>query len=309
MRKNWDVVIADPLNADSTKAVRIPKFLVGFAVLVVVVGLAGFGRLVLMASGYALAIHEVSEARRENNGLKQKMTSLENVIASETETISKLTAFEDNARLKYGMETIPSDVRKAGVGGVPSPDDILYASMLDPIIVKAESLRLAATSLAYQAELQESTFMQVADAVKKKHDRWAERPATWPTNGRITSNFGYRIHPFTGQRTLHEGLDIANALWTPVYAPANGRVKDANTWGYFGNAVRISHNNDEFVTIFAHLQKVMVTAGQRVNRGDLIGYMGSTGRSTGTHLHYEVHHNGRVVDPMGFIVAVDQIVD
>jgi murein DD-endopeptidase MepM/ murein hydrolase activator NlpD len=305
----WDVVMADPRNADSMRTVRVPRFLLVLFTVVACVGIAGFGRLMYMASSYALALYEVSDARRENGALKQKMVSLEKFISQETEIISRLAVYEDNARLKYGMDAIPGDVRKAGVGGFPSPDDILYASMIDPLIVKAESLRLMATALSHQAELQETTFIQVADAVQKKHNRWAERPAIWPTNGRLTSSFGYRIHPFTGQRLLHEGLDIANNLWTPVYAPANGRVKDVNVYGYYGNTIRISHNNGEFVTLYAHLQKVAVTPGQAVRRGDVIAYMGNTGRSTGTHLHYEVHHNDRVVDPMEFIVAVDQIVD
>jgi murein DD-endopeptidase MepM/ murein hydrolase activator NlpD len=125
----------------------------------------------------------------------------------------------------------------------------------------------------------------------------------------LTSPFGYRIHPFTGQRLLHEGLDIANSIWTPIYAPANGRVKDISVLGYYGNTLRLTHNNGEFVTLFAHLQKVAVVQGQVVKRGDIIAYMGTTGRSTGSHVHSEVHHNERVVDPMGFIVAADQIVD
>jgi flagellar motor switch protein FliN len=305
----WDVVIADPRNADSMRTARIPKFVVVIFAIIAFVGIAGFGRLVYMVSNYALALYEVSDARRENNSLRQKMVSLERFIGQETDAISQFATYEDNARLKYGMNAIPVDVRKAGVGGFPSPDDILYASMLDPLIVKAESLRLLATALSHQAELQESTFIQVADAVQKKHNSWAERPAIWPTNGRLTSSYGYRVHPFTGQRLLHEGLDIANNLWTPVYAPANGRVKDINVYGYYGNTIRITHNNGEFVTLYAHLQKAAVTPGQAVKRGDLIAYMGNSGRSTGTHLHYEVHHNDRVVDPLAFIVAVDQIVD
>jgi murein DD-endopeptidase MepM/ murein hydrolase activator NlpD len=109
---------------------------------------------------------------------------------------------------------------------------------------------------------------------------------------------------------MHEGLDIANSVWTPIYATADGQVKEVSSISHFGNMVRISHDsNDEYITLYAHMQKAAVTQGQAIKRGDVIGYMGSSGRSTGPHLHYEVHHNGRPVDPMRFIVPIDQIVD
>jgi murein DD-endopeptidase MepM/ murein hydrolase activator NlpD len=305
----WNFIVADVRNSENMRTFRISGFVVLIGLIAALVGLVGFGRLVYMTSSYALAVFDASERRNENEGLKKKIESLEKFVTKETETISQLVAYEDNARLKYGMEAISSDVRKAGVGGLPSNDDILFASMLDPLIVRAESLRLQVTSLYHRAELQESTFGQLTETVQKMDSRWSKRPAIWPTNGRLTSNYGYRIHPFTGMRLLHEGLDIANAIWTPVYATADGLVKDVSTQTYFGNVVRINHNNGEFMTLYAHMQKAAVITGQAVKRGDVVGYIGNTGRSTGPHLHYEVRRNGSVVNPMAFIVAVDQIVD
>ena len=305
----WNFVLADARNSDNMRAVKLSGFVVLVSLIAALVGIIGFGRLVYMTSSYALTAFDASECRRENDGLKKKIESLEKFVTKETETISQLVAYEDNARLKYGMDAISSDVRKAGVGGLPSNDDILFASMLDPLIVRAESLRLQVTSLYHRAELQESTFGQLTETVQKMDSRWSKRPAIWPTNGRLTSNYGYRIHPFTGMRLLHEGLDIANSIWTPVYATADGLVKESSSQTSFGNVVKISHNNGEFLTLYAHMQKAAVTVGQAVKRGDVVGYIGNTGRSTGPHLHYEVHRNDRVVDPMEFIVAVDQVVD
>jgi len=307
--QKWNFVLADARNSDNIRAVGIPKFVMIVSLIVALVGLAGFGRLAYMTSTYALTAFDASVCRNENEGLKRKIESLEKFVTKETETISQLIAYEDNARLKYGMEAISSDVRKAGVGGFPSDDDLLFESMHDPLIQRAEALRSRVTSLYHQAELQESTFGQIAEMVQKMNSRWGKRPAIWPANGRLTSTYGYRIHPFTGMRLLHEGLDIANSIWTPVYATADGLVKDASLNTSFGNVVRISHNNGEFLTLYAHLQKMAVTTGQAVKRGDVIGYLGNSGRSTGPHLHYEVRHNDRVVDPMAFIIAVDQIVD
>jgi murein DD-endopeptidase MepM/ murein hydrolase activator NlpD len=307
---NWNIVFTDPHRSGDARVVGIPGFLIVIFVVAAVVGLAGFGRMVYLSSNYALAVHNAAEQRRENNRLKVKIESLDRFVKQETDVISNLISYEDNARLKYGMEAINSDVRKAGVGGFPSRDDILYSSMLDPLIVKAESLRLQVSSLNNQAELQESTFAQISKNVQKVYGNMARRPAIWPTNGRLTSTFGYRHHPFSGLLLLHEGLDIANSTWTPIYATADGQVQVVNNSTNFGNVVKIAHDQTgEYLTLYAHMQQAAVTQGQVVKRGDLVGYMGSTGRSTGTHLHYEVHKNGRPVDPREFIVPVDQIVD
>jgi len=305
----WNFVVADAHNQDNARTVGISGFLIFLSLALAIAGLFGFGRIVYMTSTYSLALYDGYKNRAENEGLQKKIESLEKFVTKETEAITHLVAYEDNARLKYGLEAISSDVRKAGVGGFPSNDDILFASMRDPLIMRAESLRLQVTSLYYQAELQESTFGQIAEAAQKMNSRWSKRPAIWPTNGRVTSTFGYRVHPFTGQQLFHEGLDIANSIWTPVYATADGLVKEVSQQTYYGNVIRLSHNSGEFITLYAHLQKAAVTSGQAVKRGDVIGYIGTSGRSTGPHLHYEVLQNGRQVDPASFIVAIDQIVD
>jgi murein DD-endopeptidase MepM/ murein hydrolase activator NlpD len=286
-------------------------FLIGVCAAAAVIGLAGFGRLVYVGVTYAVAAYDAAEQHRENGRLRDQVENLERFVGQKADNINRLTDYEDNARLKYGMPAISSDVRKAGVGGYPSSDDILYASMLDPISVKAESLRMQVSSLNHQAELQESTFLQVSRHAQRVQGSLTKRPATWPATGRLTSTFGYRYHPFNGLRLMHEGIDIANNLWTPIHATADGQVKEASMSAGFGNVVKITHNTyeGEYITVYAHMQKSAVVQGQAVKRGDVIGYMGNTGRSTGTHLHYEVHKGGRPINPMEFIVPADQIVD
>ncbi|MDR0331634.1 MAG: M23 family metallopeptidase [Chitinispirillales bacterium] len=307
-KRRWNFVFAETRDSRGLSSVGIPGIAVALCAVVIVAGLCGFARVAYLGSSYALAVYNATEARRENDRLKVRIESLERFVSQETAVISDLATYEDNARLKYGLNAISSDVRKAGVGGFPSRDDILYSSMLDPLTVKAESLRLQAQALNYQAELQETTFSDMSGSVQRVHSALNKRPAIWPANGRLTSTFGYRNHPFTGLRLLHEGLDIANSIWTPIHASADGLVTEVNSWTHFGNMVKITHDS-EYTTLYGHMQKQAVTNGQFVKRGDVIGYIGNTGRSTGPHLHYEVHKNGRSVDPMGFIVAGDQIVD
>lgn len=128
-------------------------------------------------------------------------------------------------------------------------------------------------------------------------------PSRMPVDGvRLTSSFGMRNHPILRQRRQHNGVDLATARGTPVYATADGMVEMAKYWGSYGNYVQIGHGGD-LETRYAHLSSYTVRDGQQVRKGDLIGYVGSTGRSTGPHLHYEVRVSGEPVNPVPYMVA------
>lgn len=124
----------------------------------------------------------------------------------------------------------------------------------------------------------------------------------WPTGGRLSSGYGWRVHPISGKRKLHKGLDIANAHGTPIRAAAAGTVIHASSgWnGGYGTSIKIDHGNG-YVTHYAHLSSLSVKVGQKVSAGQVIGRMGSTGSSTGSHLHFEVYKNGSTVDPLDFL--------
>ncbi|WP_324288368.1 M23 family metallopeptidase [Pedobacter sp. SL55] len=126
-------------------------------------------------------------------------------------------------------------------------------------------------------------------------------PMGYPHKGRISSNFGHRANPFTGESIeRHKGLDIKGNHGEVVKTTANGKVKFANRKGGYGNVVIIEHGNG-FETYYGHLSKISVKQGQKVAAGDIIGRIGSTGRSTGPHLHYEVHRNGKIVNPKSYL--------
>ena len=130
-----------------------------------------------------------------------------------------------------------------------------------------------------------------------------------PVLGRITSGFGYRISPFTGYSAFHEGIDISNQVGTPVRSTADGIVSFVGYKDDLGNVVQISHPASGFKTIFGHLNKAAVLEGKVVRRGDVLGYLGNSGRSTGPHLHYEVHKLSDIVNPLDFILPADTMVD
>lgn len=119
-------------------------------------------------------------------------------------------------------------------------------------------------------------------------------------DARLTSGFGMREHPVLGGRRIHKGVDLAAPRGTPIYAPADGVVAKAGPFSSYGNFIEIEHGAD-METRYGHLSKIAVREGERVKKGELIGYVGSTGRSTGPHLHYEVRVDGQAVDPMPYM--------
>ncbi len=133
----------------------------------------------------------------------------------------------------------------------------------------------------------------------------AARAGDWPmpVDGRVSSPYGWRRHPISGRRTFHTGLDIAAPTGTPVRVPAGGRVAFAGWNGGYGNYVVVDHGNG-LRTAYAHLSRIHVRVGQTVDAGTSIGAVGSTGRSTGPHLHFEVKRNGSFVDPRAYLRAV-----
>jgi murein DD-endopeptidase MepM/ murein hydrolase activator NlpD len=130
-------------------------------------------------------------------------------------------------------------------------------------------------------------------------------PSRMPVDGlRMSSGYGMRTHPVLGGRRQHNGVDLAASHGTPVYATADGLVGKAQYWGSYGNYVQIEHGG-ELQTRYAHLSSYTVRMGDMVQKGDLIGYIGSTGRSTGPHLHYEVRVAGEPVDPRPYMVSTE----
>ena len=155
--------------------------------------------------------------------------------------------------------------------------------------------------LREQSELAEENFADLSEHLQDRADRLLATPSLLPARGWISSEFGYRVNPFSGAKTFHAGLDVANHVGTPVYAPADGLVTHTQSMGGFGLTVRIEHGYG-IVTKYGHNSRVFVHAGQRIKRGDKIAEIGSSGRSTGPHVHYQVELKGRPVNPRLFVL-------
>lgn len=190
-----------------------------------------------------------------------------------------------------------------GVGPLeklPSPAEYLMDTQngLKKMMEKIDSLMEDTHSSAMNVE---SSLHETISMVLQKKKQWMHTPSVRPASGRITSGFGWRVSPFFSGREFHKGLDIANFPGTPIRATASGTVIFAGWDHGYGITVKIA-NGYGYKTVFAHMRKAAVVPGEKVRRGELIGYMGSTGLSTGPHVHYEVRVDNVAHNPLDYII-------
>jgi murein DD-endopeptidase MepM/ murein hydrolase activator NlpD len=208
---------------------------------------------------------------------------------------------DDNIyRVIFESEPIPSEVRKAGFGGGNRYESLQGLANSEIIVNTAKRLDQITAQLVVQSKSYDEVFKMAKDKEKLIASIPAIQPVDFHDLRRIGSLYGYRTDPFYKVIKFHEGIDFAAAVGTPVYATGDGVVSEAeyNSGGY-GNEIVINHGYS-YETKYAHLSKIKVKRGQRVKRGEIIGLMGNTGKSTAPHLHYEVHKSGVPMNPIYF---------
>ena len=201
-------------------------------------------------------------------------------------------------RVQRAIERLPAVVKSRAAGGPPPSASNSARSVFVPGFNVPEDTFGVLRDLLYRLE---GRLRTVQDGVERRQALAAATPTIWPARGWLTDAFGRRSDPFTGEQEFHSGLDISADRGQPVYATANGTVQSTATAGAYGNMITIDHGFG-LVTRYAHLQTFKVKIGDIVHRGDVIGIVGSTGRSTGDHVHYEVLANGQTLNPLRFLV-------
>jgi murein DD-endopeptidase MepM/ murein hydrolase activator NlpD len=308
-KPGFSILFIDSGSSNRVRRLPLNKAVICIFLVLLFLGTLGLGRCIYFVSSYGLAKMGMYFNLKENAQLKMKINFFSKYAREEGNRLERLIAFEDKTRLRFGMEKISDDLRKVGVGGKPAASDLIITSLEDPSVMKTDSIKENILALLRQVRLEDTTFGKMAVQFDKKFDVWSQRPSIAPLWGRVTSSFGYRMHPFTGYNVFHEGMDISNSIGTPVHSTADGIASFVGYKDYFGNVVEITHPASGFKTVFAHLKKAGVLEGQVVKRGDLVGYLGNSGRSTGPHLHYEVHKLGTMQNPVEFILPTDTMVD
>ena len=208
---------------------------------------------------------------------------------------------KDRAVRAYaGMPEIDNDISKLGTGGYGLQSNILSDNLAPAINEELIAIELDIEKISRYVNLELDSYGSIYEKVKKDLNRISKIPSIRPVKGGfLNSSFGYRKDPIDNVMRFHQGQDITVKSGSPIYAPADGMVKRAYYAGGFGNHIKLDHGNG-YTTLFAHLSKIKVKHGQEVNRGDVIGFTGNTGRSTAPHLHYEIHHYGESKNPLDY---------
>ena len=246
----------------------------------------------------------ITTLQKTNQILKNQLGEMRERIDLVTAQIEKIELFDDEQRLIAGLDNIDKDMRNAGRGGP-------YLAFTSEINALPRDTRNELTNIKIQVDqldkriqLAQDSQKEIGEVLEVKQERLQHLPTINPVrNGRITDTFGNRIDPFIEKPKQHTGVDIAAHVGTPVYATAQGYVEEVH-YSYspnlnYGKYIIINHEYGK-QTYYAHLSKIFVKPGQQVNRWDIIGAVGETGRATGPHLHYEVREDDTPVNPLNY---------
>jgi len=289
LRKRFYILFVARGDDGQLRKIPIPAhylyvFLVGTAI--GILGLTG------IASSYMRMLFKVSQfnaLRVEKDQLRNRYSKLEQVAKERDIQVASLGSLASEVSSLYGLKTGPSLVTASS----PAVEDQGVSSSMDRLyMLKATALSGAATtgiSLGLTRDVTPADWVQANSA-----------PNLWPVEGSVTGSFGERIDPFNGEGAFHSGVDISASYGQPVIAPADGVVEFADFMGGYGRAIILDHGHG-LSTRYGHLSNFAVTEGEHVHRGDTIGYVGLSGRSTGPHLHYEVRINDTPVNPHKYL--------
>lgn len=267
--------------------------------------------IALGASGWAVLAHSsrmkdaylVETLANQNKELRGEIDGLSTELETLKQQVAQNFDFQNKARIIANLEDLDQDVAQVGVGG----PQVGFAQSLSTIDGKTRdrlfSARADIDKLLRQARLQTRDYEEILANLESANAKVRTTPSLRPvTVGFVSSRFGWRMDPITGRRAMHRGVDFSARLGTPVFATADGVVTYSGVEQTYGNVVEISTSSG-FTTRFAHMQRRLVQKGQRITRGDVVGRVGSTGRSTFSHLHYEIELNGERVDPLRYVLA------
>ena len=242
----------------------------------------------------------VEELRDENLKLQARYQDLSRKVDGALEVLNAIEQRDDNLyRVLLESEPVSEHIRQSGYSGTNRYSELMDMSNSSLVVSIAQRVDLLEKKLYVQTK----SFNDVVDMYRDNAKRIDCIPSIQPVSNkdlkRTASGYGYRIDPIYHVRKFHAGMDFTCPTGTPVYATGNGRVVSAKWRTGFGNCIEINHGYG-YVTLYAHLSRINVKVGQTVSRGEVIGKAGSTGKSTGPHVHYEVLLNGKNLNPINY---------
>lgn len=254
----------------------------------------------------AVSSSKLTDLERENGLLRTEIAGLNDKVSGLVTVMAEHAEFEEHMRILAGLEPMDEGVWGVGVGG---PEQGSSAGLDGPVGDGLTSLNQDIDRLLRQVRLQRHSYSEILERLREKSEELTRIPSIRPVDvGYISSGFGRRRDPFTGRYSRHEGVDYSARKGSNIYATADGMVRKAKYDRGYGYTIEIDHGNG-IVTKYAHNQKLLARSGQKVKRGDVIAYLGDSGRSTAPHLHYEVQVNGVPQNPLKFVLPSDIVVD
>ncbi len=266
---------------------------------------SGIILVIALITGGAIHIHNINQLAFHKQLTEQYNASVDELQRLSVEAadahrqLEILIAWEDDIRRDNQLKAIDPAIRKVGTGGLPIltkdvfTDDPNRNAYFNEVQKDIQQLKRIS---AFNRDTHQKAF----DDIRLKDDIFRHTPTIYPTFGRITTRFGYRTHPITKKRDYHRGFDIANDIGTPIYATADGVVKRTVRKRLIGKMIEIKHAYG-YETKYGHLDEYLVKPGDKVTKGQIIGLMGNTGRSTGPHLHYEIIYYGKARNPVSYL--------
>ncbi len=277
----------------------------GIVMLICLIGLAGMISKYIqfrqcITDSYTSQISNVSQQQEiETQRLQiQKFADEINLLK---EKLVDLNQIEKKIRIIANVEKTSDSESLFGIGGSIPEDRELDASVENKQDRLIREMDEQVDTLEYASKIQLESLSEVLQQLEEKRNILASTPSVLPSEGGVSSGFGYRISPFTERREMHKGIDLVASKGSPIIATADGIITFAGSKGLLGNTVVVDHGHG-ISTRYAHCSKIVKKCGDAVKRGDIIARVGNTGKSTGTHLHYEVRVNNIQVNPERYML-------
>ena len=289
MRKRFYILFVARDDDGQLRKIPIPVHYLYVLVVGAAIGLLSLTGIASSYSRMLLKVARYNQLRTEKEELKNRYSQLEKVAQEKEIQVASLGSLASEVSALYGLKSEPI----LNTGDAQTLQSAQVSSSLDQFYALRTSALNGAATVGISLGLNRSVTM--ADWLRAN-----AAPNLWPVEGTVTGSFGERIDPFNGEGAFHSGVDISTSFGTPVVAPADGVVVYADFLGGYGRAVVVEHGRG-ISTRYGHLANFAVISGQHVHRGDTIGYVGLSGRSTGPHLHYEVRINDTPVNPHKYL--------
>jgi len=288
---------------DSGNDVKRSNFNLKFVLSIFGILMTTFIICLLFIIGYHIKLSQEKEYKNAKYTMQRLCNSIDNSKKILNTLSDKLLTIQRNdfayRQFAY-MDVLDKDMYRAGFGGHVIVDDSIFEGLQKDLQDDLIRFFLNVKILASRVNIQEQSLEEISKKIYQNQEEMNCTPTILPTHSfRVTSPYGYRIHPITGQRHFHKGVDLAGKRGTPIFATADGVIISTKPQGTLGRFIKIKHKYG-YETLYGHLDDILVKEGQEVKKGEIIGTMGNTGSITGVHVHYAITYLDKIINPKDY---------